>query len=193
MVVFAFLAGLIANHVGDTEWSWHEAFYFTAVTMTTVGYGDYALVSSARQKVLAMVLIWLSVTVMAILLGFIGDTGQAAKRAVRRQLKTAVLQRWLDAGVPLGVLFLFAGLHIVGMVTFASVENWGWIDSLYFTTVTLSTVGYGDIVPETAMGRKITALFALMGVPFFATLVSDMSNVFSGSLVRRLREADSVV
>ena len=35
-------------------------------------------------------------------------------------------------------------------------EGWGWEDSIYFTTSTITTVGYGDLVPHSYYGRLVT-------------------------------------
>ncbi|XP_045831300.1 two-pore potassium channel 4-like [Trifolium pratense] len=37
------------------------------------------------------------------------------------------------------------------------------VDALYFGAVTLSTVGYGDIIPDTAVAKIITSVFILLG------------------------------
>jgi voltage-gated potassium channel Kch len=48
------------------------------------------------------------------------------------------------------ILLSFAiTLVIVGTVVFHLLEKWSWIDSLYFTVITLATVGYGDLTPTT--------------------------------------------
>ncbi len=52
----------------------------------------------------------------------------------------------------------------VGTVGFHYFENLSWLDSLYFTTATVTTVGYGDIVPQTDEGRKFTTFFMLFAV-----------------------------
>jgi len=171
-------------------WSLHECIYLGAMTITTVGYGDYTPVSTCEQKLFAIVFIWLSVTLLAVLLGFIGEAGEISRLTLRKHLRSALLQRWLDAGVPLGALLVFGALHVLGMLTFACLESWSLTDSLYFTTVTLSTVGYGDIVPATENGRKTAAVFALVGVPCFASVVSALSAVMTGRFVQKLELAD---
>ena len=47
---------------------------------------------------------------------------------------------------------------LIGIVVFSTVffhyaEGWNWLDSLFFTVVTISTVGYGNFVPVTAAGK----------------------------------------
>ncbi|NXY52192.1 KCNQ5 protein, partial [Ceuthmochares aereus] len=43
-----------------------------------------------------------------------------------------------------------------------------YADSLWWGTVTLTTIGYGDKTPQTWLGRMLAAGFALLGISFFA-------------------------
>lgn len=49
---------------------------------------------------------------------------------------------------------------------------------LYFSLVTLSTVGYGDIVPLSGMARILTALEGVTGVLYIATTVAFLVGRF---------------
>ena len=55
-------------------------------------------------------------------------------------------------------------LLAVGTISFRYLEGLGWWESLYFTAATLTTVGYGDIVPQTVAGQRFTTVFILVGV-----------------------------
>jgi voltage-gated potassium channel len=63
------------------------------------------------------------------------------------------------------------------------VEGWSWLDSYFFTVVTLSTVGYGELVPQTAVGRIGTTVFILVGLGIFAVAVQQF-----GQYAMRKRE-----
>jgi len=52
----------------------------------------------------------------------------------------------------------------LGTVFYVFMEKWSWIDSLYFCVITLTTVGYGDIVPVTDEGKLFTIFFSLFGI-----------------------------
>ena len=41
-------------------------------------------------------------------------------------------------------------------------------DSLWWGLVTLTTIGYGDKVPTTSVGKIIASFFAVLGISFFA-------------------------
>jgi hypothetical protein len=56
------------------------------------------------------------------------------------------------------------GMIALGTVAFKLLEEWTWIQSFYFSVVTLTTVGYGDLNPTTDGSRLFTALYILSGV-----------------------------
>lgn len=69
------------------------------------------------------------------------------------------------------LLALLVAVIVGGTVFFRAVEGWNWIDSYFFTVVTLSTVGYGNLVPETAAGKIGTTVFIIAGLGIFAAAI----------------------
>jgi len=51
-----------------------------------------------------------------------------------------------------------------GTVLFHHLERWDWVDSFYFTGMTLTTVGYGDFTPTSSIAKISAVFFALAGV-----------------------------
>ena len=62
----------------------------------------------------------------------------------------------------------------VGTVVFHLLEKWSWIDSFYFTIITLATIGYGDLVPTTPVGKLVTVIFVIVGVGIFLGFLNKM-------------------
>lgn len=60
-----------------------------------------------------------------------------------------------------------------GTVFFRWAEGWSWLDAYFFTVVTLSTVGYGNLVPATAMGKIGTTVFIFVGLGVFVVAVQQ--------------------
>ncbi|MCR8549694.1 potassium channel family protein [Salipiger sp. P9] len=65
------------------------------------------------------------------------------------------------------------GIIALGTVYFRLVEGWSWLDSYFFTVVTLSTVGYGNHIPITVAGKIGTTVFILLGLGIFAVAVQQ--------------------
>ncbi|MGS3141101.1 potassium channel family protein [Aeromonas sanarellii] len=51
-------------------------------------------------------------------------------------------------------------------------------DAFWWTLVTLSTIGYGDIVPQTEEGRFVASLMIIFGVGLFSALSGFMASLF---------------
>lgn len=56
------------------------------------------------------------------------------------------------------------------------VEGWGIVDSIYFSVMTLSTVGYGDLHPTTQLSKIFTIVFLLMGTSVFVGFVAKVGS-----------------
>ncbi|MGB1449756.1 MAG: potassium channel family protein [Flavobacteriaceae bacterium] len=52
----------------------------------------------------------------------------------------------------------------IGTVSYHYIEGWSWIDSLYFSIITLTTIGYGDFSPQTTLGKLFTIAYIIVGV-----------------------------
>jgi voltage-gated potassium channel len=63
-----------------------------------------------------------------------------------------------------GLLFLVVVTLTTGTLFYWHVEGWSPLDSLFFSVVTLTTVGYGNLVPSTAAGKVFTILYIFVGI-----------------------------
>ena len=66
-------------------------------------------------------------------------------------------------------------LITLGTLLFSFLEGWDLIISFYFTVVTLSTVGYGDFVPQHHLSRVVSAVIVLIGISIFALSLQKMT------------------
>lgn len=74
-----------------------------------------------------------------------------------------------------GVLAL--SVLATGTVFYHFVEKLSWLNAYYFSVITLATVGYGDIVPKTDLGKIFTTFYVLMGI--------GIIGLFANLLIRR--------
>jgi voltage-gated potassium channel len=61
-----------------------------------------------------------------------------------------------------------------------------WL-GLWWAVQTVTTVGYGDVTPENAVGRSIAAIVMLTGIGFLTVVTAAITAVFVESARRRLR------
>jgi len=74
----------------------------------------------------------------------------------------------------LSILFLLS----IGTGVYSVLEKWHWIDSLYFTTSTLTTIGYGDLVPTHEISKLFTVIFVFSGVGIFLFSMSIITEYY---------------
>ncbi|MEZ4538091.1 MAG: potassium channel protein [Cyanobacteriota/Melainabacteria group bacterium] len=65
-------------------------------------------------------------------------------------------------------------LVIVGTVGFMLVERWSFLDSLYMTVITLTTVGYGEVYPLDTNGKIYSIVLILVGAGVVLYILGDM-------------------
>lgn len=62
---------------------------------------------------------------------------------------------------------MLAAFVALGVVFYHFTEKWSWFDSLWFTIVTIATIGYGDFVPHTFAGKVFTMFYVFIGIGLF--------------------------
>lgn len=87
--------------------------------------------------------------------------------------------------VPLVLVFVFT---IVGMVGYMILLDLNWIDGLYQSVITLSTVGSKEVVPFTGPAKLFTVFLILLGVgTVFYTITLLAASVVEGDVLERFR------
>jgi voltage-gated potassium channel len=116
-----------------------------------------------------------------------------------------ILQRflralWLSLKDPefQALFFLVVVTLASGALFYSSVEDWSLLDSLYFSVITLTTVGYDDFYPSTTAGKIFTMIYLFVGISLilgFLNAIAERSMEQRGGMRRqigrRARGADS--
>lgn len=63
-------------------------------------------------------------------------------------------------------------LLVIGTVAYRALEDWSWVDSLYFSAVAVTTVGFGDLTPSTDASKLFTVAYVLSGIGIITTFVN---------------------
>ena len=84
------------------------------------------------------------------------------------------------------VLMAVLGAIALGTVAFHLLEGWSILDSLYVTVQTVTTVGFGDLTPHTALGRAFATVFMMLGVGVVLyALTSTVQSIVHSELFAR--------
>jgi hypothetical protein len=76
------------------------------------------------------------------------------------------------------LLLIPLGTVVIGIIGFMQLEKLSFLNAFYFTMTTLSTVGYGDITPQTAGGKILSIFVIVIGIGTFLTLVTSATQWF---------------
>jgi voltage-gated potassium channel len=181
--------------------NWHEI-------MRVVGLLEIPrLVLGVGLQVIALGLIlkariaWAFSLVLLIGIGtfaILGDGGRAGLGIYTLVLVIALVAYWRRfdrASVTAGSLFALVSVlsltiyAVFGALYLGNDFNPPILDAgtaLYFSIVSMSTVGYGDITPHSGTARLFTASIIILGITVFATSVSAIAGPVIGGNLKRL-------
>ncbi|CAB4065370.1 KCNKN [Lepeophtheirus salmonis] len=193
------------------EWNYIQAVFFSSTILTTIGYGNIAPVGTpGRVFCILFAIIGIPFT-----LSVIADIGQIFATLVSlfwRKYKHFVIPIYnrfkslydgdesededeegfgglsmggnmLTALAALAFLCLF--LSIAAMI-FKLWEDWSFFDAFYFCFITMTTIGFGDIVPDISGGEKtpymlVCMIFILVGLAFTSTIIELVRRQYTES------------
>lgn len=101
-----------------------------------------------------------------------------ATQAAYQQLRATYLKRiYINIGL---IIFSFS----FGIFGFALLEGYTWIDAIYMTIITLSTVGYGEVEKLSEHGKIFASVFIVINIGIFAYALSTIvSFIASGEFI----------
>jgi len=67
----------------------------------------------------------------------------------------------------------------INVVTQDFTISWNYIQSVFFSTTILTTIGYGNFAPVTFPGRLFCIFFAIVGIPFTLSVIADVGQIFA--------------
>ena len=106
-----------------------------------------------------------------------------ARVAAAKRTDLAVIGMFLLVMLLLASSSMYFAEHHAQPRAFSSIPA-----SMWWAIVTLTTVGYGDVVPVTPFGRVLGATIALIGIGFFALPAGVLAAAFAEELSRARQE-----
>lgn len=82
-------------------------------------------------------------------------------------------------------VFVLALLVSLGVVGYMGIEGWRFLDALYMTVITLSTVGFREVHDLSDVGRGFTIILIIFGVSVIGYIVGSLAQImFEGQFQR---------
>lgn len=92
-----------------------------------------------------------------------------------------------------GLLIIVMFVIFVGTISYSFFEGWNLIDSLYFTVVTLTTVGFGDFAPKTDFGKLFTVAYIFIGLGLILAFISQTAKTVLEKHHQRIVMRESLI
>jgi voltage-gated potassium channel len=84
-------------------------------------------------------------------------------------------------------ILIWAGLTLVfGMFVYQRLEGWSYLDALYFSVISLATVGYGDLTPTTPLAKGFTIFYIINGIGILLGVIDRIRIVRSKNMVAKV-------
>ncbi|XP_028294346.1 potassium channel subfamily K member 5a isoform X2 [Gouania willdenowi] len=142
------------------NWNWPNAVIFAATVITTIGYGNIAPKTSAGR----VFCIFYGLFGVPLCLTWISELGKffggRAKHLGQYLTKKGFSLR--KAQFTCTAIFLLWGVLVHLLLppfVFMSQEGWSYIEGLYFSFVTLTTIGFGDLVAGVEPNKEYPTLY----------------------------------
>ncbi len=88
----------------------------------------------------------------------------------------------------LTIITIIAALLSIGTIGYHNIEKHTYLDSLYFSVETLTTIGYGDLVPVTDAGKIFTILYAVFGVGLMLYLITTLAGHYMAATQQHVEQ-----
>lgn len=179
-----FLTLFISSYHFLEYWSVLDSIYFVISTVTFVG-GVNVFPKYYSSKILTIFLIFASKIIL------IGIFNYFFFIIAHNLLQTNIITTHIDERYKNGSLnhrylisvfysfVIITSVVVIGMCVFSLSEGWILLDSLYFSVVTCSSVGYGDLIPISIFGKLFACFYMIFGNIIFILFVSLPGNYHS--------------
>jgi voltage-gated potassium channel len=108
-------------------------------------------------------------------------------KLIQRKPLTARRAARIIGGVTLSITLVSGVLiHFTDEKTFPDIG-----DGLWWAIQTVTTVGYGDLVPTSTTGRFVAGLVMIVGIGFLTVITAAISSTFIETAKRRVQGAES--
>ncbi|CAH0548104.1 unnamed protein product [Brassicogethes aeneus] len=141
-------------HRAGQQWKFTGAFYYATTVLTTIGYG-HSTPSTISGKLFTMCYAMIGIPLGLVMFQSIGERVNRLSSVIIRSVKSSLNCRQTTASeldLICVVTFLSSLTIAGGAAAFSRYEGWTYFDSVYYCFITLTTIGFGDMLVSDEIG-----------------------------------------
>nr|XP_045597846.1 TWiK family of potassium channels protein 7-like [Procambarus clarkii] len=162
----------------NPRWTYTQALFFSATVLTTIGYGNIAP-STVGGRVFCMIFALVGIPLTLSVIANMGDV-------LASLVPVAALDMFLPKGklravvTVVSTLSLLVAFIALGGALFMFLDQWTFTEAFYFSFITTTTIGFGDLVPATSSLLCCT-LYIMVGLALTSTVIELVRRQYASS------------
>ncbi|XP_022330085.1 potassium channel subfamily K member 2-like [Crassostrea virginica] len=185
-IIQAYDAGVLVTdtQTSASQWDYASSTFFAMTAVTTIGYGNQSPATSGGKAFITIFGL-LGIPMMALLLTGLGEKLDGLLKPIKDKVFIKDKER-LDQLLKtlILILLILVVMCFIPAGIFAAIEGWSYGDAVYYTLITLTTIGFGDFVIGTsdsdyrALYKLFSCLWILIGLASVALLLSNIQDLY---------------
>ncbi|CAH1784158.1 unnamed protein product [Owenia fusiformis] len=181
----------VSSDSTETVWDFWGSVFFCATVYTTIGYGHIAPATGAG-RIATMIYSIIGIPLCLIVFADLGKlftriikfcwghtrryviTGQCRRGENMKTRGGEVYKIDDEFNLPVWLAIAITVLYIlIGAIMYVQWEtNWGYLEAFYFIFISISTIGFGDILPDHPKYFMLSFLYVFVGLSLVAMVIN---------------------
>jgi len=160
------------NSVEDKEqWTYLGSIFYLTQLTATIGYGNTAC-ATTLGKMLTVVFLIVGMPLMGYVIFTTAVLDQWVIRKLSNKIGITIDSEKKQAAM---LVSLFAVFLLLGSLVFHVLEGWTYLEALYFSFTTLTTIGFGDYLPSTHISKIFAIFYIIVGLGNCASIIAVLT------------------
>ncbi|XP_067947496.1 potassium channel subfamily K member 16-like [Watersipora subatra] len=185
-----------AAELQEMSWDITSSMFFSATIVTTIGYGNISPMTRGG-RIFAVFYSIFGISLFILTFGEMGIRLREFSQRLSKRISVRIQNERLKAAV--GPMIVSTAGYLIfsigAAVVFSKYEGWLFSDSVYYTFITLTTIGLGDFYPSSSTEwnhlatdifyRVFVIIWIIGGLVWMAFIISAISNMLRHSMMVR--------
>ncbi|CAL7952366.1 unnamed protein product [Xylocopa violacea] len=179
------------------RWSVLQAVFFASTVLTTIGYGN-VVPSTNSGRMFCILFAFVGIPLTLIVIADWGKLFASGVVKIALAVKSKLPLRFSVSCIPTNLagrrsLGAFAAIFLLFLYLACGAgmfmlweDDWDFFDGFYFCFVTMTTIGFGDLVPKKPKYTLLCTLYILVGLALTSTIIELVRRQYAQSW-RRLQ------